>query len=417
MRVLVVGGGGREHALAWRLAQDAEVHAAPGNPGIAEVATCHEVAPTDVTGICELARVLKPDLVVIGPEAPLFAGLADRLRAEGFPVFGPNQDAAQIEGSKAFSKDLMRRAGVPTASAWTESDPKQALELARKVLYSGPVVLKASGPSFARGVVICRTFEDAEATLARWMVHDELGEAGRTVLVEEYLEGREFSLFSLVSGANFRSLPVAQDYKKIFDGDEGPNTGGMGSYSPADWVSADLVRETEARVAAPVLELLARDGIDYRGVLFSGLMASADDLKCLEYNARFGDPETQCLMPRMGKGFVEALLACAKGEPIPDIEVRPHACVCVVLASANYPDKVTIGKPITIDASVVGDALLFHAGTAIRDGELVTAGGRVIGVTATGTTAEEAHVKAYAAAEGVTFEGKQNRSDIGASQN
>lgn len=414
MRILLIGGGGREHALGWKLAQEAEVHAAPGNPGLATVAECHAVEQDDADGMALLAQRLAADLIVIGPEAPLFAGVADRLRDDGFAVFGPSAAGAEIEGSKAFSKGLMRRAGVPTAHSWTHSDPIEVLELAEKILYSAPVVLKASGPSFARGVVICRQMEEAAETVERWMVRGELGDAGRTVVVEEYLEGPEFSLFSLAGGRSFRSLPVAQDYKKVFDGDQGPNTGGMGSYSPASWVTEDLYRSAERQVAAPVLEMLQLDNIDYRGVLFSGLIVTKDGVKCLEYNARFGDPETQSLMPRLGGGFAEALLACARGEAIPEIEVRDVACVTVVLASANYPGKVEPGVPIEIDAAKVGDAVLFHAGTAMKEGRLVTAGGRVLGVTATGPTVAEARARAYTAVEGVRFEGMQYRRDIGA---
>ena len=413
MRVLVVGSGGREHALCWKLAQEAEVHCAPGNTGIAEVAECHSVKASDMDGLSKLANTVVPDLVVVGPEAPLISGLADRLRNEGRAVFGPGADGAQLEGSKAFSKGLMHEAGVPTPFSWTESDPSRAMERVGELLCGGGcAVIKASGPALGKGVFISQEADQANEAIRRLMIDKEFGDSGETVVVEEFVGGKEFSLLSLVSGTEYRSLPVAQDYKRIFDNDQGPNTGGMGSYSPVKRVTPELLQVTEESIVERIVHGLKSRNIDYRGVIFSGVINEFLTPNCLEYNVRFGDPETQSVMPRLGKGFADALLACARGGPIPPIETLDNAVVTVVLASAGYPGAVQSGKPIEIDEEATEGVHLFHAGTVEKDGHLATAGGRVLGVTAVASTLPEARRRAYRAVKGIRFEGMQFRTDI-----
>jgi len=411
MRILVVGSGGREHALVWKLAQEAEVHAAPGNPGMAQDCVVHDVSASHFDGIVGLAKSLAVDLVVIGPENPLIDGLADMLRTEGIPTFGPSEAAAQLEGSKAFSKALMREARVPTAEfqSFTESGP--AREYARDMFEHGrPVVVKASGAALGKGVIMCAEAEDAERAIATMIDENEFGHAGSTIVVEEQLRGPEFSLLTLCSDEHFVSLPVAQDYKRAFDRDDGPNTGGMGSYSPVPWISDDLVRQAEEEIVRPILSALR--GTGYRGVLFSGLMVQDGRAYCLEYNVRFGDPETQSIMMRLGSGFAAALLACAKGEPIPAFEVLGDAVVTVVVASENYPGAVEKGFQIELPQSVPSGSKLFHAGTATKGGKLVTNGGRVFGATARGSSLAIARENAYALARSVKFDGAWFRSDI-----
>lgn len=411
MRILVVGSGGREHALAWKLSQEAEVHAAPGNPGIAEDCEVHDVSASHFHGILALAKSLAVDLVVIGPESPLIDGLADLLRTEGIPTFGPSKAAAQLEGSKAFSKALMREAGVPTADfkSFTESGP--AREYARDMFENGrPVVVKASGAALGKGVIMCAEAEEAEWAIANMIDENEFGNAGATIVVEEQLRGPEFSLLTLCSDEQFVSLPVAQDYKRALDGDEGLNTGGMGSYSPVPWISNDMVRQAEETIVRPILASLK--GTGYRGVLFSGLMVQDGRPYCLEYNVRFGDPETQSIMMRLGPGFAESLLACANGRPIPSPKVKHDASVCVVIASENYPGAVEKGFQIELPKQVPAGAKLFHAGTGTMDGKLVTNGGRVFGATATGPDLATARNSAYTLAKSVKFDGAWFRCDI-----
>ncbi|HLO98065.1 MAG TPA: phosphoribosylamine--glycine ligase, partial [Fimbriimonas sp.] len=301
MKVLVIGAGAREHALCWKLAQEAEVFCAPGNPGIAGVATCVPIVQTEIGKLIEFARTSEIDLVVVGPENPLIAGMADAFREQGFPCFGPGKAGAMLEASKSYSKALMRRAGVPTAEYQSFFDATACKEYCRKSFAEGkPVVVKASGNAMGKGVIVG---DDYEATAAGIDELVAMGEASRTMLVETRLNGREFSLLTMVSDEGFKSLPIAQDFKRIFDGDKGPNTGGMGSYSPVGWVTDDMVAEAEAQAVMPILNSLKEDGIQYRGVLFSGMMGS----HVLEYNVRFGDPEIQSVVMRLGNGFAKAL--------------------------------------------------------------------------------------------------------------
>ncbi len=414
MRALVVGSGGREHALAWKLAHEAEVFCTPGNAGIAAEFETFDVKANDQEGLVALAKRLAVDLVVVGPEDPLIAGLADRLRAEGIAAYGPGAEGARLEGSKAFAKDLMESAEVPTAKHETFKDPEAARLYARTRFGAGKqLAVKASGAALGKGVIICSTYQEADEAIASMMLDKDLGPAGETVVLETRLFGPEFSLLSIVSGEHVLSLPVAQDYKRAEDGDQGPNTGGMGAYSPLPWLSEGLVVETEERVVRPILRALKERGIDFRGTLFSGMLVQEGKPYCLEYNVRFGDPETQSVMRRLGNGFAGALLAAAKGEPIPPVEVLPNAAVTVVAASGGYPGGYAKGKTITVGSLPEG-VVVFHAGTAKTDDQVATSGGRVLGVSAVGADVSEARDAAYAGMRQVSFEGMQFRNDIAA---
>jgi phosphoribosylamine---glycine ligase len=408
-----VGSGGREHALAWKLAQEADVCCAPGNAGIADDVQCYDVQPSQHNEIIALCKSEGIDLVVVGPEDPLIAGLANALRDNNIATFGPNQDAAQLEGSKAFSKMMMARAGVPTAEYQAFEDTDDAKAYCQEMFAKGKqVAVKASGNALGKGVIVCETLD--EATQAVDELH-ALGEAGRTLIVEERMTGREFSLLTLVSDGHIHSLPVAQDYKRVNDQDQGPNTGGMGTYSPLPWLNDSLISQVETEIVQPVIASLAEMGIGYRGVLFSGIMVTPDGPKCLEYNVRFGDPETQSVMMRLGRGFAEALYACAKGEPIPAIAVKAVYVNTVVAASGGYPGSYRRGLPIAFGIYPFPDGVkIFHAGTTWIQGHLSTNGGRVLAVSATSATPSDARKLAYEAMNQICFEGMHYRRDIGA---
>ncbi|HEY3783252.1 MAG TPA: phosphoribosylamine--glycine ligase [Fimbriimonadaceae bacterium] len=406
-----MGSGGREHALAWKLAQEAEVFAAPGNPGIATVGDCFPFKPNDHASLRILCKSLQPDLVLIGPEDPLIAGLADELRTDRFAVFGPGASGARLEGSKAFSKEIMAKSGVPTARAVSFTEPAPAKEFARSL---NGVVIKASGAALGKGVVVCNSIEEADEAIDAMLVEKSLGEAGSTILVEEKLTGKEFSLITIVSGKHFTSLPVAQDYKRALDNDRGPNTGGMGTYSPVPWVSDELVKKTEAAIVAPTVRNLNKSGIDFRGVLFSGIMVQDGKPYCLEYNVRFGDPETQTIMMRLGSGLSGLLFAAAIGEILAPMPVKDDAAVSVVVASGGYPGPYEPGKAVTLPATLPENVQIFHAGTQRVQGQLMTAGGRVLSVSATGATITLARETAYRVCEGIGFDGMYYRKDIAA---
>jgi phosphoribosylamine--glycine ligase len=397
MNVLVVGSGGREHALAWKLAQSprlTELHAAPGNPGIAALATCHPVRPDDGDALLGLCLQLEVDLVVVGPEAPLVAGVADVLRPRGIPVFGPSAAAARVEGSKSFAKEIMRATGVPTA---VELDEPRA-----------PCVVKADGLAGGKGVFVCHTQREADAA---W---EQAGALGGRIVVEELLEGEEVSLLALTDGVEALPLPAAQDSKRLLDGDGGPNTGGMGAYSPVPFLEADDAAELVDRIHRPVLRELARRGTPFVGVLYAGLMLTEDGPRVLEFNCRFGDPETQAIVPRLTDDLLEPLVEAASGR-LTQIELQPpeHAAVAIVVASQGYPEGPETGRPIEglEDAAATG-ALVFHAGTAIRDGGFRSAGGRVLNVVGLAPTATEARERAYAAIERIELPGMYFRRDI-----
>ncbi len=416
MRVLVVGGGGREHALVWRLARDPdvdEVLAAPGNAGIAREVRCLPVAAEDVEAVASTAERERADLVVVGPEGPLVAGLADELRRRELPVFGPTAAGARLEGSKAWTKALCERHGIPAAGSRTVTTMEEGLEALDA--FGAPYVVKADGLAAGKGVVIARERRAAVEALEDCLVRGAFGEAGSTVLVEEHLTGREVSAFALTDGRGSVPLAMAQDFKRIGDGDAGPNTGGMGAYSPVPFVDARTAERIWNDVLARTAEALHAEGIDYRGVLYAGLMVTGDGPRLLEYNCRFGDPETQVLMPRIDTGLAGALLASAEGDlRDADMRLSDGASVTVVAASEGYPGPYLTGLEIAglEDAAAVEDAVVFHAGTAERGGRVVTFGGRVLAVSGRGDTIGEARATAYEALSRITFEGMHHRRDI-----
>jgi phosphoribosylamine--glycine ligase len=394
--VLVVGSGGREHALAWKIAQSPtleELHAAPGNPGIAELGRCHPVRAEDGDGVLALARALRVDLVVIGPEAPLVAGLADRLRRGGVPVFGPSAAGARIEGSKAFAKDVLERAGVPTARALPVAKP--------------PCVVKADGLATGKGVFVCFDDDELQAALA------EVRVLGTRFHIEELLEGEELSVFAICDGRRAVPLAAARDFKRANDGDAGPNTGGMGAFSPV--AGSPLLDRLVAEIHRPVLaELAARDA-PFSGLLYAGLMLTADGPRVLEFNCRFGDPEAQSVLPLISSDLLPVLAEAAAGDLGPSlIELSRDTSVTVVVAAKDYPASGDTGSPIMgIEEATRLGALVFHAGTAARNNTLVTSGGRILGITGLGPDLAAARELAYAAVEQISFPGARYRRDIG----
>jgi phosphoribosylamine--glycine ligase len=416
MHVLVVGSGGREHALCWAIRRDlpgAEIFCAPGNPGTAEHATDLPIGADDAARLADAVKAHRIDLAIIGPETPLARGLADRLRAAGCLVLGPSAKAARIEASKAFAKEVMAAAGVPTAASRTFTDLSQSLEFVRR--HALPVVVKASGLAAGKGAVVCATREQAEHELTMMLRDGRFGEAGRTVVIESFLEGEELSVLAITNGREVSILPPAQDHKRLLEGDKGPNTGGMGAYSPVSFATPELLRRVERDVLAPTLAELARRGAPFTGVLYAGLMV--DDRgtpNVIEFNCRLGDPETQVVLPRVSGGLVDAFRAAAAGESLPPLTVAPGAAVTTVLAAAGYPDAPRRGDEITIPGDLPANVTVFHAGTQ-RDaqGVLRTNGGRVLAVTATAPGFAEAREASRRAAERIEFAGKQFRTDIG----
>jgi phosphoribosylamine---glycine ligase len=416
VRILVVGGGGREHALMTALAADDPTHqlyAAPGNPGIAALATCLPIKADDIDRIADAADAHAIDLVVVGPEVPLALGLADRLRAEGRAVFGPGAAAAQIEASKAFAKDVMTAAGVPTAASATFTELDAAL--AYVATHPEPLVVKASGLAAGKGAVVCATRGDAADAVRAMLGEQQLGSAGDTVVIEAFLEGEELSLFAVTNGTDVVLLPAAQDHKRIGEGDTGPNTGGMGAYAPVAIATPEVLARAEREVIRPTLAELARGGAPYRGVLYAGLMLHPDGTpNVVEFNCRFGDPETQVVLPLVASGLTALLDAAARGESLPMVTLRAGAAVTTVLASAGYPERSRSGDVITIPDALPSGVTVYHAGTARRDdGALVTNGGRVLTVTAVAPTFAEARAASRAVADQIAFDGKQFRRDIG----
>jgi phosphoribosylamine---glycine ligase len=416
MRVLVVGAGGREHALAWRLARDPAVErvlAAPGNAGIAREASCFGVAAGDVDGLLALVERERVDLTVVGPEGPLVAGLADRLAAAGYPVFGPSGEAARLEGSKGWAKDLCERYGIPVAGGLSAARMSEALGALDE--FGPPYVVKVDGLAAGKGVLVTEERDEAVRALELALVRGVFGDAGSTVVVEEHLSGREVSAFALADGATALTLGFAQDFKRVDDDDVGPNTGGMGAYAPVPFVEEAVAERIRVEILEHTVRALAEEGVPYRGVLYAGLMLTEEGPRVLEFNCRFGDPETQVLMPRLRSEPAELLLACARGDlGNTEADLRPGACVTVVLASGGYPGPYETGFVIEgLDAAErVEGATVFHSGTADRQGRVITAGGRVLSVSATGSSIAEARDRAYEASARVSFEGMRHRTDI-----
>jgi len=419
MKILVVGGGGREHALCWSLHRSPaveEIFCAPGNPGIAEVADCLPVSAGDTVEIADLAQKLHVDLTVVGPELPLSLGIVDEFTKRELPIFGPSRLAAQIEASKVFSKEFFRRHNIPTAEAVICQSADEAKKAIHR--FGFPVVLKADGLAGGKGVLIAESGEDADRALKLFFQERVFGAAGDRIVVEEFLRGQESSFLALFDGEVCVPLPTARDYKKVYEGDRGPNTGGMGAHSPAGVLNADAASQVLKDILWPTFRGLQSEGRTFRGVLYAGLMVTESGPKVLEYNARFGDPETEVILPRVKSDMAEVLLAAATGglQRFLPLEVKNEACVGVVLCAGGYPGNYEIGKPITglAEAARMPGVELFHSGTA-RDGDrLVTAGGRVLVVTATAGSMTEAAVRAYEAADRIHFEGKHLRRDIAA---
>lgn len=419
MKILLIGSGGREHALAWKLKKDGakEIVAAPGNAGIAQIARCEAVKADDVPALVELAKREKPDLVVVGPEVPLAMGLADRLTEESIPVFGPSAKAAQIEASKVFAKELMASENIPTAGFHVFDDFAEMRKFLRGEGKGKPWVVKADGLAAGKGSVVCPDSFKAQFWGREMLIEGKFGEAGKRVVLEEMLVGREASILFLCDGEDFFPLPIAQDYKRAENHDRGKNTGGMGAYAPTTHVTPEVLNDIQERVVTPILSALKRDGIPFKGVLYVGLMLTDKGPKVIEFNCRFGDPETQVILPIWPGNLPETLLACAEGRlkdiPNPDAS---GAAVCVVLASVGYPDEYKKGMRLRFPKKQIADTLIFHAGTKETADGIVSSGGRVLNAIGLGENIAKARKKAYALAEELDVRGFRYREDIAAEQ-
>ena len=417
MKILVVGGGGREHALIWKIAQSPlvdTVYCAPGNPGIAELAECVHIPADDVEGLLEFARAEQVELTVVGPELPLTLGIVDRFQAAGLDIFGPSQAAARIEGSKSFSKDLMAKYDIPTAAYRTFDDHDQALVYIRE--QGAPIVVKANGLAAGKGVVVAMSEEQAVRALDEIMVDGVFGEAGSSVVIEEFMAGEEASFFAFTDGRRVLPLASSQDHKPVLDGDQGPNTGGMGAYSPAPVVTDELAAEIIETIVQPTIDGMAKEGCPYVGILYVGLMISEGKPRVVEFNARFGDPEAQPLLVRMKSDIVPVLQACARGDLTgAELEWHDKAAVCVVMASGGYPGPYEKGHEISglQEAADLEDVVVFHAGTRFENDAIVNSGGRVLGVTGLGPTVAAAIDKAYQAVDCIAWPEVHFRRDIG----
>ena len=419
MKILVVGGGGREHAIVKKLAQskkNPKIYVAPGNAGTEEIATNVAISVMDFDALVNFAEKEKIDLTVVGMDDPLVGGIVDRFEAEGLRVFGPRKNAAILEGSKAFSKDLMKKYGIPTAAYENFNDPQKAIKYLETANY--PIVLKADGLALGKGVLICKTFEEAKSGIEELMIDKSFGDAGNTIVIEEFLQGREVSVLSFVDGTHYALMTSAQDHKRAKDGDEGLNTGGMGTFSPSPFYTEEVDRYCKEHIYQKTVDAMRAEGREFKGIIFYGLMLTKSGVKVLEYNARFGDPETQVVLPRMENDIIDVFEACIDGclDKI-DLKFEKNAAVCVVLASDGYPLKYEKGKKIKGLENFEGktDIFAFHAGTKKVNGDVLTNGGRVLGVTATAHTLKEARDKAYEATKLVEFENKYMRNDIGMS--
>lgn len=417
MDILVIGAGGREHAIVWSLSKSEKVntiYCAPGNAGISQIAQCVPIGVHEFERLAEFALQKEVGLVVVGPDDPLADGIVDVFEAKSIPVFGPRKNAAEIEGSKTFMKDLLRKYHIPTAAYEKFDNYEAALDYLRS--RPVPIVIKADGLAAGKGVTVAYTREEAETALHNMMVEKTFGEAGTNVVIEEFLEGQEMSILAFVDGETVRCMPAAQDHKPVYDGDKGPNTGGMGTYSPLPHIDQAIIDKAIETIVVPTAKAMVSEGRPFRGVLFAGLMISPDGTpKTVEFNARFGDPETQVVLPRLKTDLLDIFLAAVNGTLADiDIEWSDEAAVCVILASGGYPASYPKGIVIS-GLNEAGEALVFHAGTAKNDaGEYVTNGGRVLGVVGRGTSIEEARNHAYEVSKQITFEGKHQRSDIAA---
>lgn len=417
MKVLVIGGGGREHTLVWKLAQSKSVdkiYCAPGNPGIAQLAECLDLDVNNLEKLALWAKDHKIDLTVVGPEAPLVAGIVDVFKANGLTIFGPSGKAAEIEGSKIFSKELMEKYGVPTAFFKVCDNLADAKAYVEEK--GAPIVIKADGLAAGKGVVVAMTKQEALDALDEMMgAHHKFGAAGNKVVIEEFMDGEEASLLCFTDGKTIVPMIAAQDHKRVNDGDQGPNTGGMGAYAPAPVMTPELKQKTIDTILRPVVDAMAREGRPYSGCLYAGLMIKGDSVKVVEFNARFGDPETQVVLPLLDGDLAQIMVACAKGTLSPDmVKWSDKSAVCVVMASGGYPASYKKGIPITglKDAEAMADVAVFHAGTKAEDGKILTNGGRVLGVTAMAESIPAAQQKAYDAVEKIHFAGEHYRQDI-----
>lgn len=415
-KVLLIGGGGREHALAWKLRRDdpaLTIIAAPGNPGIAALGRCRPVAADDVDALLALALEERVDLTIVGPEAPLAAGIVDRFAEHGLPVFGPTREAAEIETSKRFAKQLMLDAGVPTSPAEFHTDVDEARAAVRR--FGAPVVVKASGLAAGKGVIVCQTIADADRAIDLMLGEGVFGEAGAEILVEAFMTGEELSLFAITDGTVAVPLLAAQDHKRLLDGDEGPNTGGMGAYAPVSLATPELVAEVQRTILEPTLAAMRAGGRPFRGLLYAGLMLTPDGPMVVEFNCRFGDPETQAILPLMESSLLDLIAPVARGESLAGVPApRWHAggAVTTVVAAPGYPDRARTGEPLVLPPDG-DDLIVFHAGTRRDDdGRLRSAGGRVVAVTAVAPTLSDARDRSHAAAVAVGLDGKQLRSDL-----
>ncbi len=418
MKILVVGSGGREHAIVWKLAQSPKaekIYCAPGNGGISQLAECVDIGAMEFEKLAAFAKEKEIDLTVIGMDDPLCGGIVDVFESQGLRVFGPRKNAAILEGSKAFSKDLMKKYGIPTADYQVFTDPKQAEEYLETAKF--PIVLKADGLALGKGVLICNTLEEAKAGVKTLMLDKQFGSAGDEIVIEEFLTGREVSVLSFVDGKTIKIMTSAQDHKRAKDGDQGLNTGGMGTFSPSPFYTEEVDAFCREHIYQKTVDAMRAEGREFKGIIFFGLMLTAEGPRVLEYNARFGDPETQVVLPRMKNDLVDVFEACVDGTlDQVELEFEDNAAVCVVLASDGYPEKYEKGFPISGLEAFDGkkDYFVFHAGTKKgKNGQILTNGGRVLGVTATGKDLKEARRKAYEATGWISFENKYMRTDIG----
>lgn len=413
MRILVVGSGGREHAIVWSLRKSKQVekvYCAPGNAGIAELAECVPLGEQQFAELAQFALEKSVDLVVVGPEAPLFAGLVDYLQDKGLKVFGPRKEAAIIEGSKVFAKQLMKKYNIPTAAYESFTDYEAARDYLHK--QSLPIVIKADGLAAGKGVTVAATREEAEQALRDIMIDKVFGDAGTQVVIEEFLSGQEMSILAFVDGETVLPMVPSQDHKPVFDNDQGPNTGGMGTYSPVPHIPQSVVDEAIKTILVPAAKAMVQEGRPFQGVLYAGLMIGEQGTKTVEFNCRFGDPETQVILPRLKTDLAEVFMATVEGR-LHEIQLEwsEEAAVCVVMASGGYPGPYEKGKPIT-GLDQVKESVVFHAGTSEQDGQIVTSGGRLLGVTALGADIAQARERAYRDVENIHYEGRHFRTDI-----